>query len=84
MCSRITNQIDLILVINRRRNDILDVGTYRGADCDPDHMIVGVRVRQKKSKFFGHQNKTYMEKRDVDKLHDIDIKLQYQQILKRD
>jgi hypothetical protein len=47
MCSRIKNQIDLILVINRRRNDILDVGTYRGADCDPDHMIDGVRVRKR-------------------------------------
>ena len=44
-------------------------------------MLAGVRIKQKISKYSGHQNKTYMEKWDVDKLCDKNIKLQYQQYL---
>ena len=78
---RITNQIDHILVNNYRRNNILDIRTYRGENCDSDCMLVGVRIKQKISRYFGHQNKMYMEKWDVDKLCDKDIKLQYKQDL---
>ena len=64
---RITNQIDHVLVNKCKRSNILDVRSFRGANCDSDRMLVGVRIKQKISKYFRYQNKMYMEKWDVDK-----------------
>lgn len=41
------NQIDHILVCRRRLSNILDVRTYRGADCDSDHFLVVAALKHK-------------------------------------
>jgi endonuclease/exonuclease/phosphatase family metal-dependent hydrolase len=38
------NQIDHILMDRRRHSNILDVRSFRGADCDSDHYLVVTKV----------------------------------------
>jgi len=40
------NQIDLILIDTTRHSIILDVQSFRGADCDTDHCLVVAKVRE--------------------------------------
>lgn len=41
------NQIDHVLVERRYGSGVMDVRSYRGADCDSDHRMVLVRYRQR-------------------------------------
>jgi endonuclease/exonuclease/phosphatase family metal-dependent hydrolase len=41
------NQIDHILVDRRRHSNVLDVRSFRTADCDSDHYLVVTKVRER-------------------------------------
>jgi hypothetical protein len=41
------NQIDNILTDRRRHSSILDIRSFRGADCDSDHYLVVAKVRER-------------------------------------
>jgi hypothetical protein len=41
------NQIDHVLVDRRRQSSILDVQSFRGADCDMDHYLVAAKLRDR-------------------------------------
>jgi hypothetical protein len=41
------NQIDHVLIDRRRHSSILDVRSFRGADCDTDRYLVVAAVRER-------------------------------------
>jgi hypothetical protein len=41
------NHIDHILVDRRKHSNVLDVQSFRAADCDSDHYLVVAKVRER-------------------------------------
>jgi hypothetical protein len=41
------NQIDHVLIDRRRHSSILDVRSFRGADCDTNHYLVVANIRER-------------------------------------
>jgi endonuclease/exonuclease/phosphatase family metal-dependent hydrolase len=41
------NQIDHVLINRRQHSSILDVQSFRGADCETDHYLVGAKVKER-------------------------------------
>jgi hypothetical protein len=71
------NQIDHILIDRRRNSSILDVRSFRAADCDTDHYLVAAKVKDR----LAVSNKTthtfHTERFSLKKLNEVEGKEQY-------
>jgi hypothetical protein len=66
------------LIDRRRHSSILDVQSFRGADCDTDHYLVAAKVRERLAVSKRAAEKIGMERFNVNKLNERDVKEQYQ------
>jgi hypothetical protein len=64
------------LIDSRRHSNILDVQSFRGADCDTDHYLVVAKVREKLAVSKGAAQKIDTERFSVKKLDEGDVKEQ--------
>jgi hypothetical protein len=71
------NQIDHILIDRRRLSSILDVRSFRAADCDTDHYLVVAMVRERLA--VGKQTtlRVHMERFNLKKLSEVEDQERY-------
>jgi hypothetical protein len=72
------NQIDHVLIDKRRHSNILDVCSFRGADCDTDHYLVVAKLRERISVSKQARQNFDPERFDLKKLNDVEVKEKYQ------
>jgi hypothetical protein len=71
-------QTDHVLIDRRRHSSILDVRSFRGADCDTDHYLVVANVWERLAVSKRAAQMIDMERFNVKKLNEGDVKEQYQ------
>jgi exonuclease III len=70
------NQIDHILVDRRRHSNVLDVQSFRAADCESDHYLVVVKVRERLAVNKQRSQRFNMERFSLKKLIEVEGKEQ--------
>jgi hypothetical protein len=71
------NQIHHVLIDNRRHLNILDVRSFREADCDTDHYVVVAKLRERISVSKGARQNFDTEGSDLRNLHDVEVTEKY-------
>jgi hypothetical protein len=64
-------QIDHSLIDRRRHSSILDIQSFRAADCDPDHYLVVAKVGERLAVSKQTTNRVHMERFNLKKLNDV-------------
>jgi hypothetical protein len=72
------NQTDHVLIDKRRHSFVLGVRPFRGADCDTDHCLVVAKLGERISVSKRTRQKFDLERFDLKKLDDVEIKEKYQ------
>jgi hypothetical protein len=72
------NQIDHVLIDKRRHSNILDVRTFREADCDTDHYLVVAKLRERILVSKRARQKFYLKRFDLKKIDNIEVREKYQ------
>jgi hypothetical protein len=74
---RTHKQIDHILIDRRRHSSILDVQSFRAADCDTHHYLVVVKVRERLAVTKQTAHRIHKERFNLKKLKEVEGKEQY-------
>jgi hypothetical protein len=72
------NQIDNVLIDKRRHSNILDIGSFKVADCDTDHYLVVAKLSKRISVSKQARQKSDFERFVLKRLDDIEVKEKYQ------
>jgi hypothetical protein len=68
------NQIDHVLIDRRRQLSVLDVRSFRRADCDTDHYLVVAKVRDRLAVSKQDAQKFDGERFNLRKLKELEVK----------
>jgi hypothetical protein len=68
------NQIDHVLIDNRRHSNMLDVRSFRGTDCNTNHYLVVAKLRERISVSKRAIKNFELERFDLKKLDDVEVK----------
>jgi hypothetical protein len=66
-----------MLVDRRRHSSVLDVRSLSAADCDSDHYLVVVKVRERLAVNKERSQRFHMERFNLKKLNDVEVKDQF-------
>jgi hypothetical protein len=72
------DQIDNVLIDKRRHSNILDVRSFRAADCGTDHYLVVAKLRERISVSKRARQKLHLERFDLKNLDDVEVKEKHQ------
>jgi hypothetical protein len=71
------NQIDHNLLDRRRRSSILDVQSFRTADCDTDHYLLVAKIMERLAVSKQTKHRVHMESFDLEILSEVEGKERY-------
>jgi hypothetical protein len=71
------NQIDHILIDRQRHSNVLDIRSFRAADCDTDHYLVGAKIRERIAANKQESHTFHMERFNLKKLNEVEGKEKY-------
>jgi len=72
------NQIDHILTDRRRHSSVLDVQSFRGADCNTDHYLVVAEVRERLAGSKQAAQRFDGTRFNLRKLNELEVRKEYQ------
>jgi endonuclease/exonuclease/phosphatase family metal-dependent hydrolase len=71
------NQIDHVLVDRRRHSNVLDVRSFRAADCDSDHYLVVAKINERLAFNKQRSQRFHKQRFNHKKLNDVEGKEQF-------